>query len=217
MSKFKKLFGGGGGGGGGGDDAGAQARADELARQARIRSGTDSIKSMFDSQFTDPYFEDRKTSYLNYATPQLNDQYAEAQKQLTFALDRTGTLDSSARAQKEGELRKMYDANRQGVADQALSYSTGARSNIEDAKANLISMLNATGDAEGAVNSAMTRAKALSAPDTYSPLGQMFASFTGGLGQQAAAEKAAALSNTYGGSTGVDLFGNKKKSVTTTA
>lgn len=178
---------------GGGDGGAAQARADEQARQAQIREGTARINETFDSQFNDDFYGGRKNAFLAYATPQLEDQYAKARRELVFALDRGGTLDSSIRANKEAELKKLYDTNTRAVADQALGYGNKARDSVESARADLINTLNATGDSAGAVNSAMSRAKALSAPDTYSPLGQLFTTFTGALGTQAALEKAAAL------------------------
>jgi hypothetical protein len=150
-------------------------------------------------QFTPEYYNNVQQDYVNYATPQLEDQYGKAQKELTFALARGGNLDSSARAQKEGELQQGYDLNKQKVADDALAYKTKAQTSVEDARANLVSMLNATGDAEGAAKSALSRASALSQPAAYSPLSSLFADFTAGLGTQAALEKA----NYYsGGQTG---------------
>jgi hypothetical protein len=181
----------------GGDGGAGQARADEAARQARIRAGTDSINNTFNSQFTDDYFNSRQQSYLDYATPQLNDQYTDARKQLVFALDRAGLMDSSVRAQREAELQKLYDTNRQQVADKALGYGTQSRNAVEDARSNLISTLTATADADGAAKSAINRAQALSQPDTYSPLGQLFTTFTGTLADQAALEKARSLSSGY--------------------
>jgi hypothetical protein len=204
------------GGGGGGDGGAGQARADEQARQAKIREGTTRVNSIFDSQFNDDFFGRRQQSYLDYATPQLNDQYADARKQLTFALDRSGTLDSSVRAAKEAELQKLYDTNRRSVADEALGYGTKSKSSIEDARANLIQTLNSTADTEGAVNAAINRSKVLSQEEAYRPLGQLFSSFTGTLGQQAAADKAAALSSSFSTPNGAGLFNNTKKSVVTT-
>jgi hypothetical protein len=281
-------------GGGGGDGGAGQARADEQARQEKIRQGTTNINNIFDGydktygdqlvdpaayhdgstyytdtgseyayhapavkpenpsaqgatllanntpgagkplaammvpehlyaakktdhvdgQFDDDFYNSRKQAYLDYATPQLNDQYADAQKQLTYALDRSGTLDSSIRAQKEGELTKLYDTNRRGVADQGLSYENQSRSNVEDARAGLIQTLNATGDAEGAANSAVARSKALSAADSYNPLGQLFATFTNGLGSQVQAERVQSLGGPAAAyNTG--LFGAKKNAVQT--
>lgn len=241
---------------GGGGEA-AQARSDEAARQASIRSGTDRINSIFDGgttrdlvtptgkatdfskgdyydadgnkvnrfvtkfddeqiygaphtdagQFTDDFYNKQKQAYLDYATPQLEDQYANAQKQLTFALTRGGLLDSSVRGQKTADLQKQYDLNKQQIADQALTYETNSKNSVEDARANLIASLNSTGDAQGAVNSAMSRASALSAPPNYSPLTQLFTDFTSALGTQAATDKANALSgNGTAPSSGASLF-----------
>ncbi|MGF7008102.1 hypothetical protein [Aminobacter sp. BE322] len=188
-----------GGGKGGGGEAKA-ARKDEKARQERIRQGTKRIGSIFDDNFGGDYFAGRKQAYLDYASPQLEDQYGRAQKELTFALTRAGLLDSSVRGEKTGELQQKYDLNKQQIADEALSYEAQSRTAVEDARSNLVATLNATGDAEGAASSALARSAALSKPAAFSPLSQLFADFTAGLGTQAALEKA----NYYsGGQTGV--------------
>ncbi len=139
--------------------------------------------------FDDNFFKSRRDAYTNYAMPQLDQQNNDASKQLTFSLDRGGMLDSSVRGQKLSDLQRLYDTNKQAVADKALSYETGARNSVEDARSNLISTLNATGDAEGAATSALARSQALSAPAAYDPLGQLFTDFTNGLGIQAAQER----------------------------
>lgn len=175
-----------------------RARKAEEARQARIREGTQRIDDIFGS-FNDDFYGGRRQSYLDYSTPQLEDQYADAQKQLTYALARSGTLDSSIRAERAAELQKAYDLNQQQIADQALSYETEARNAVEGARSNLVSTLNATGDAEGAANAALARSQALSQPVAFSPLTNLFADFTSTLGRQAAFERA----NHYsGGQTG---------------
>lgn len=195
------------GGKGGGNEA-AQARADEQQRQSRIRQGTSRVNGIFDSEFNNDYFKGRKEAYLGYATPQLEDQYDKAGKELTFALARSGQLDSSVRGQKMGELQKLYDLNKQQIADQALAHEGQARSAVEDARGGLIATLNATGDAEGAANSAITRSSALSQPAAYSPLGQLFVDFTNGLGIQAAQERAEAASGgSYRAPYNTGLFG----------
>lgn len=167
----------------------AQARADEQARQQTIRDGTNSISSMFDSQFTPDYFNAQRDNYVNYATPQLQDQTNDAAKQLTFSLDRRGALDSSSRSSLEAALQKKAALAQQQINDQGDAYKTTAMNNVEGARSDLISTLNATGDAQGAVNSATARAQALSQQPAYSPLAAAFADFTAGLGTQAAAEK----------------------------
>lgn len=200
----------------GGNEA-AQARKEEQQRQGRIREGTARVNSIFDGQFNDPYFDSRKQAYIDYANPQLEDQYGDAQKELTFSLARSGLLDSSVRGQKTADLQKRYDLSKQEIADKALAYSGEAKTAVEDARANLINTLNATGDAEGAASGAINRASALSKPAAFSPISQLFADFTAGLGTQAALEKA----NYYsGGQTGAryqtGLFAPKTGSVKVT-
>lgn len=139
--------------------------------------------------FDEAFFTGRRDAYSNFATPQLEDQYGKANKELAFSLDRGGLLDSSVRGEKLSELQKLYDLQKQQIADKALSYETTARNSVEDARAGLISTLNATGDAEGAASAALARSQALSAPADYSSLGQLFTDFTAGLGTQAAQER----------------------------
>lgn len=181
----------------------------DMLKGAGLYTGTKTAEG-----FNNDFFSKRRQAFLDYATPQLNDQYGDAQKELTFSLARNGTLDSSVRGQKAGELRKLFDLNRQQIADQALASESEARTAVEDARSGLVATLNATGDATGAANSALARSAALSKPAAYSPLSNLFADFTAGLGTQAALEKA----NYYsGGQTGVryhtGLFAPKTGSV----
>jgi hypothetical protein len=178
-----------GGGKGGGDEA-KLAREEEQARQGRIREGTTNVNSIFDSQFNDDFFGERKDAYIDYANPQLEDQRGKTEKELTFALDRAGLLDSSVRGEKAAELQQLYDINKQKIADEALGYQSQAKNSVEDARSNLVATLNATGDAQGAANSALARASVLSQPAAFSPLTNLFADFTAGLGTQAALERA---------------------------
>lgn len=179
---------------GGRDAAGSSGLTpEEQFRQALgagLYSGTQRT-----SGFGDEFFNQRRQVFIDYANPQLEDQYAKAQKELTFALARSGNLNSSARAQKAGELQQLYDQNKQQIADQALGYEKEARTAVEDARSNLIATLNATGDAQGAANAAMARSAVLSKPAAFSPLSNLFADFTAGLGTQAALERSYA----YGG------------------
>lgn len=179
------------GGKSGGNEA-AMARAEEQARQQRIREGTTRVNTIFDGQFNDDFFDGQRQRYVDYAMPQVDDQRNKANKELVFAMDRAGQLEGSARADLSGELQKRYELQNQKVRDDGLAFGTQSRTQVEGARGDLVSMLNATGDAEGAANSAVARASALSQPAAYSPLTNLFADFTGALGTQAAAERARA-------------------------
>lgn len=187
---------------GGGKYSGSsdELREEEEKRQARIRKGTDRINNIFDTSFDQNYYANQRDNYLDYARPQLEKQYGDASKELTFALSRGGNLDSSARASKAADLQELYDLNAQKIGDDAIGYRSRAKASIEDARSGLINTLNATGDAQQAASSAIARADALSAPPAYSPLAQLFTDFTAGLGTQAALERASYYSGGQVGS-----------------
>lgn len=192
----------------------ARARAEEEARQQRIRQGTADINNTF-SQFNDDFYRGIRDNYTNYAIPQLTEQRDRAAKDLTFSLARSGQLDGSVRAQKTGELQKLFDLNEQQIRDQALAQENQARNNVENARADLVGTLNATGDNQQAVNSALSRATVLTQPQAYSPLGQLFTDFTAELGNQAARERAAAASGgRYQPAFNTGLFGGQGQVVT---
>lgn len=195
--------------GGKGGDGGAadQAARQEQQRQQQVQSGTGAINASFDTQFTPEYFNKLKATYLENVNPQLDDQYAKSQRDLTFALARDGNLDSSARGTQFADLQKKYDANRLTLAGQAETQARSARDAVEAARRGLITQLNTTGDATGTASSAAAQAQALATPTAYSPLPDMFAAATGALGTQARLERNQALYGAGGGAYNTGLFG----------
>jgi uncharacterized FlgJ-related protein len=172
----------------------AAARADEQARQSKIRAGTSEIEKIFADNFTENTFRERRDAYTNYALPQVDQQHQKAQQDLIYALTRNGQLDSSTRAVKLAELAQKNEDVRRDIGNKAIEYENTARNDVEQARAELIAMLNSTGDVEAARNSAMTRSRALATQPAYSPLGQLFAAGTDAAAAQAAQERAAAAS-----------------------
>lgn len=75
---------------------------------------------------------------------------ADGKKQLTYSLDRSGMLDSSAQSANEAELKKLST----GTAARSRSWS--AKSDVESARSNLRSTVSSTGNAYAAANSAST-------------------------------------------------------------
>ena len=201
------------GGKGGGGTSQTQQLQEQL-RQGQIAAGTGAINSTFDKQF-DPAFYDRiKQSYLDYENPQLDKQYGDAQKQLTYSLTRSGNLDSSTRADQSADLTAAYRANQQSLANNAETAVQGAKSNVESSRQSLIQALNSTGDAAGAANAAATAAQGLSQPASYSPLGDMFGGFSSALAQQGALEKLSAMTNgNFKPTYNTGLFGIPKDAV----
>jgi len=165
--------------GGGGQDAyAAQARADEVARQERIKTGMSQIDERF-AGFNDDFFKKRSDEYMAVMNPQLVKQYRQANEGLAYSLARTGLTDSSERAKSEGILKGQLDAGRTEVANQAIDRTNEQRQAVEQGKTALIQQLNATGDSNAVANQALNAANRLAGQQSYSLLGNMFA---GGMG-----------------------------------
>ena len=175
--------------GGGGDGGAAERqRQEEEARQGRIREGKTNIENTF-SQFNDDFYDTRRTSYLDYANPQLEDQFKDATRDLTLALARSGLLNSSARARRFGDLQKQYDIQSRAVADKAMDYENQSRSAVGAAKSDLLTQNQSLADPTLAASSAQNRAENLSALPSFSPLGLLFSGITEGIATQADLER----------------------------
>jgi hypothetical protein len=185
-------------GGGGGDGGAAQARADEMARQARVKEGTSRINKEF-GRFDDSFYNDRANAYRGFVTPQVNDQYRQVGNQLAYSLARSGLDQSSESARQQGILMRDNAAARQAIAEGALSEIQKSRQAVEEQRNNLISQVNMTSDAGLAGQNALRQAGILAMQNQFSPLGNLFQNTTGVL---AAANNAGA----YSGGPGIRPF-----------
>lgn len=184
------------GGDGGAGNIARQQRADEVARQNRIKSGMSSIDTAF-SNFNDGFYSKRAKDYVDYATPSLERQASEARDNLIFALSRSGNLDSSAAIKRNADLTEEANAARIGVANTGIDEANRLRSQVENTRGNVVAELNATGDSSAASAAALRNVQNLHQPAGFSPLGNLFASFAqtiGGIGSNAG--------NGYGGFSG---------------
>ncbi len=172
-------------GGGGGKEADRYAqeqRAAEQARQARIKTGVAELDRQF-AGFDDAFYNKQRDAYMRFAMPQVNQQYDDAFRGLTYALSRQGIKQSSEGARRFGNLSGDFDVARQGVVNQADQAVKGARRDIEGARSNLVADLYATGDPQAAASSAARQAIYLAQPLPVSPIGQLFTTALQGLGQ----------------------------------
>lgn len=164
-----------------GPDYGAMARADEQARQARIKEGMASIDNTF-KQFDDSYFKRREEAYMADAKPKIADQRDQVESNLAYNLARSGLTDSSEKARNVAEIDRQTAAARVEARNKALEASQLARNQIESERSDLVGQLNMTGDAQAASQSALSRAAIQANQPTTSALGQLFANTTGLLG-----------------------------------
>lgn len=176
MSKVKKIFGGGSQPAPVVDNSAEIARKQEEERQAAILEGKGRIDTAF-SRFTPEYYGGIKQSYLDYYNPQLEKQYKDALENLTYSLARSGNALSSTSSEQKGDLFGAYEDKRREITDRAAQAAANARAQVESQKSNLYGLNSSSADPALAASRASAAAVDLEAPQTYSPLGDVFASF----------------------------------------
>jgi len=176
-----------------------QARIREEARQARIRTGINTIDSTF-APFNSNFYNQRKTAFLNYYQPQIDDQFTDAKNDVTYKLARNGTLRSTIAADEAAKLGKKYSLELGSLVSKADSDANNLRSQISGQKSALVSQLNATGDADRATNEALARTQEIyQARPEYSPLGDIFGGIGDAIGNYNDARNNRAIYDAYFG------------------
>lgn len=188
------------------DNSAEIARQAELERQRKITEGRQAIDQSF-AGFDDSFYNQLSTGYQDYYLPQVDQQFNNARKKLIFSLARAGNLNASAGSSQLGDLKRKYEESKALIGNEAFNRAQQARADVERNKGDLYSQLSASADPASAAAAATARASALTAPPSYSPIGDIFASFLNTAATGVAAEKAG-----YPGfNTG--LFSPKKSSV----
>nr|KAK0390243.1 hypothetical protein QR680_019392 [Steinernema hermaphroditum] len=123
------------------------------------------------------------TAYNDYYMPQLQNQYSEANKNLTYDLARTGLLRSSAAADTQSDLARQNAENTAMVKSQGDQGVAALKSKINSAKQNAINQLYSTENPEVAANQALSSIRTIqSEQPSYSPLGDIFKTAVVGMG-----------------------------------
>ena len=184
-----------------------RARADEEARQARIKEGTARVREQFAGQFNPGYYARLGDALNQRYDKDLQQQYHDATQELQAALMRAGLFDSSVGAERTGLASEKYQ--------QALAQVEGAKTDtiqrrkqdVAQAENSVISQLTATADQNAAFANAESQIKANYEQPQFPVLGQLFTDFTAGLAGQAEAERQG--NNRY--NLGVSQWGNRAR------
>ena len=152
----------------------ASARAQEAERQARVDAGRASIDQAF-SQFGDDYYNKIGEDYKAYYNPQVDEQYAKAREKLIYELARGSNLESDAATRRLADLEKKYKDNQAMIGNQAVAAMNEARGRVESERGNLVNLNLNAADPAVIGERASASAANVSAPPTYSALGNLFA------------------------------------------
>lgn len=162
--------------------AAADARKKEQERQRKLDAGMANINTAF-SGFNDKFYNDRSKAYVDYATPQLRDQYGDGRKSLVYALNDAGTLgNSSISADRMAKLKGIFDRNAVAIKGQGQDMANSLRGNVNQSKQGLVNQLYATEDPLGVNQQALSESKALTQPVGFTPLQGLFQGVAQGIG-----------------------------------
>lgn len=176
-----------------------RARAEEEARKARIKEGTAKIDKNF-AQFNKGFYDAYRDSYTGFYQPEIDRKFSDAQDELTYALARAGTINSSMAGEKQADLARAYDTQTALTLSEANSATDSLKSSVANEKSGLVSLLNATGDADRAANESLARSRQLfEKQPTYNPLGDIFAGAASGIGNYFAAQQQRQMYDAYFG------------------
>lgn len=156
--------------------------------------GQDDILGPKHGGFDDAFYKRYHDDFMGYYQPQLDKQFGDARNELTYALARAGTLNSSMGLEKAADVKGEYDTQQGAINSQATNAVNKLKGTIGNEKSALYSELEATGDSARAANEATskTRVLAASTPE-YNPLGDIFTGITSGIGQYNAGVQAAGI------------------------
>jgi hypothetical protein len=126
--------------------------------------------------FGDDFYKQREQDYVNYAMPQLADQYQQTKNAMNFGLANRGLTASSAADKEKFDLEKQNLIAKQQIGDTARGQSQALKRSIEDQRNALISQLYQTADPAGARRSAIDSASQFAQPSIYPAMGQAFGS-----------------------------------------
>jgi hypothetical protein len=169
----------------------------EAEHKAAIEAGKQSIDGAF-KQYDDPYYSGLYDAYMNYYTPQVDTQYQDARKKLTYQFADSGNLDSTSYGDTLGKLTEELNRARTGIANEAQNSVDQRKQQVSNTMSGLYSQNSAAADPSSAAAQAGSAAGSLNTPLNTSPLGDIFASFLSNYGAFTAGKSKTAPSLTGG-------------------
>lgn len=145
-------------------------------QQNQTNQAVSSINSAF-SGFNPSFYQGVQTSYNNWALPQLQNQYQQANSQLGYKLAGQGLLNSSAATQAQNALSGAMTANQNQIGNQAVQQANSLKQTVGQEQSQLIGQAQTATNPSSLAQSAIATAANTTAPSTFAPLGSMFSNF----------------------------------------
>lgn len=172
----------------GGDGGAAERRKAEEARAQRVRDSRGAVDTVFGT-YDDDFYDKRRQSYLDYANPQVQQDYEDAMGELMGALASSGRTKSSLAAKRKAKGQELMDRAQADVNMKAEGHVGDLKSALAQTKQNMYDQASTLADVDATTNLAIGQFQAASKPPVYNPLTDMFADLTAGLATQADLER----------------------------
>jgi len=130
--------------------------------------------------FTEDFYKKRAQDYINYALPQLADQYRQARSSIGFGLANRGLQQSTVAGEASSRLEREAGRTRQGIADTGLEQANQLRRDVEASREQALAQLQQTADPAQGVRSAINSAMGFQRAPVFTPIANAF----GNLAQQ---------------------------------
>lgn len=154
-------------------DYAAIAQEQEQQRQQAITKGTADINAAY-AGFTPDFYKQRQQAYVDFAMPQVSQQYRQARNQIGFNLANRGLLQSSAAGGQFSDLNRTMSQATQSVQDTGQSQAQDLQRQIEASKNQQLGYLYQSADPAGAGAQAISSAASFAQPSTFAPVANAF-------------------------------------------
>lgn len=124
--------------------------------------------------FQDPFFEKRAQDYVDFALPQLADQYRTNQRGILYGLSNRGLDQSTVADEAVSNLERVAGEGRQQIAESGLAQANQLRKDVEGARQEAIRQLYQSADPAQATQSAIRSAAGFQSPSVFAPIANMF-------------------------------------------
>jgi hypothetical protein len=144
-----------------------------LIRSGQLFSGTQTTPG-----FNQDFYNNITQQYLNYAMPQIENQYQTAANQVAYKLADQGlAAGGTARDYLTGQLQKTMSDAQQQVYNQGLSLSQSTQQQVGQQENNLINQLIAGASPALTTQQALNAATQFRAPTALPAVGNLFGTF----------------------------------------
>jgi hypothetical protein len=124
--------------------------------------------------FQPEFFQKRAQDYVNYALPQLAQQYQQNRNAVLYGLSNRGLGSSSVSTQAKSGLERAVGEGKQSIAESGIAQANQLKKDIESSRQEAINQLYQSADPARAFQSAISAASQFRQPSVFAPLADMF-------------------------------------------